>query len=194
MPTPDRTIRALAARGVRGVRFNLRRGLSSSPHEIEIFASRVHDLVGWHTELYVDARELATLRDLVLRLPAVSIDHLGLSGSGLRELIRLAEQGVRVKATGFGRVDFAVPEALRAIHAANPCALMFGTDLPSTRAARPFANEDISLIRETLGESAARLVLWDNARHFYRLPEDLTRSGESFPGHTPGAMGPNARR
>jgi predicted TIM-barrel fold metal-dependent hydrolase len=45
---------------------------------------------------------------------------------------------------------------------------MFGSDLPSTRAPRPFRDSDIDLIVEALGSDAARRVLWDNALAFYR--------------------------
>ncbi len=81
---------------------------------------------------------------------------------------------VRIKACGFGRVDFAVPAVLKDIHAANPDALMFGTDLPSTRAPRPFEPGDIDLVAEALGEAAAQNVLWGNAAAFYRLSSNNT--------------------
>ena len=90
-----------------------------------------------HTELYVDSRVLPELKDVLIRLPAVSIDHLGLSREGFPGLLTLAEKGVRVKATGFGRIDFDPVTALKDLYSANPSALMFGTDLPSTRAPRP---------------------------------------------------------
>jgi len=38
------------------------------------------------------------------------------------------------------------------LYAANPQSLMFGTDLPSTRAARVYEDVDFSLIVATLGE------------------------------------------
>jgi len=44
---------------------------------------------------------------------------------------------------------------------------MVGTDLPSTRAARPFADADFDLIRETLTPEEASAVFWDNAVAFY---------------------------
>ncbi len=166
--TPDREIRRLAAQGVKGVRFNLRRGGSESLDQLETLARRVHELVGWHVELYVEGSDLGDLQDRLLRLPAVSIDHLGMSRDGLPALLALAKQGVKVKATGFGRLDFSVVDALRAIHAANPHALMFGTDLPSTRAQRPFADQDFELLVEALGEGAMDLVCWENGVSFYR--------------------------
>ena len=48
---------------------------------------------------------------------------------------------------------------------------MFGTDLPSTRAARPYEDNDFNLIVETLGESQAGNVFYDNACEFYKLPK-----------------------
>jgi predicted TIM-barrel fold metal-dependent hydrolase len=172
---PDVEIIRLNEKGVRAVRFNLKRGGSESVEHLESFARRVFDLVGWHVELYVDARDLHELQGILLRLPAVSIDHLGLSKEGFPTLLRLAEKGIRVKATGFGRVDFPVGQALQVIHAANPQALMFGTDLPSTRAPRPFEANDISLLVDALGDKGAELVLWMNAAIFYRIPDKSKR-------------------
>jgi predicted TIM-barrel fold metal-dependent hydrolase len=131
-------------------------------------ARRVHELVGWHTELYVDSTELAALFETLVSLPAVSIDHLGLSKAGFPTLLKLVEKGVRVKATGFGRVDFDVRSALADLYAANPRALMFGTDLPSTRAPRPYQDDDYTLVLETLGKERAANVFYKNAVEFYR--------------------------
>jgi len=167
---PDAEIIRLNEKGVRAVRFNLKRGGSESVEYLESFARRVHDLVGWHVELYVDARDLHELQGTILRLPAVSIDHLGLSKKGFPTLLRLAGKGIRIKATGFGRVDFPVRQALQAIYGANPQALMFGTDLPSTRAPRPFEMNDISILVDALGDKGAESALWTNASNFYRLP------------------------
>jgi len=112
---------------------------------------------------------LPEIEQRLLQLPAISIDHLGLSKEGLPSVLRLAEKGVRIKACGFGRVDFPVASTLKDIFAANPHALMFGTDLPSTRAPRPFAASDIELLIDAVGEQGARLALWDNAAAFYRV-------------------------
>jgi len=165
--TSDEKIMRLNADGVRAVRFNLKRGGSENVQHLDRLARRVHELVGWHTELYVDSLELEGLYNTLAALPSVSIDHLGLSGGGFKTLLRLVERGVHVKATGFGRVDFVVPRALKEIYAANPKALMFGTDLPSTRAPRPFLDEDLALVVETLGDAAALKVLYENAVRFF---------------------------
>jgi hypothetical protein len=58
--------------------------------------------------------------------------------SGLLILLRLVAQGVGIQATVFGRVNFDIAIALRELYSANPDALMFGSDLPSTRASAIF--------------------------------------------------------
>ncbi|MDA8427877.1 MAG: amidohydrolase family protein [Geobacteraceae bacterium] len=176
----DQEILDLDGAGVRAVRFNLKRGGSEDVRHLDAMARRVHELAGWHVELYVDARELEGLFDTLVTLPACSIDHLGLAKEGFGTLLQLAERGVRVKATGFGRVDFAVPTALKALYTANPQALMFGTDLPSTRAPRPYSDEDFLLVAETLGEEAARAVFFNNAAEFYRVGLNHSRTKVSL--------------
>jgi hypothetical protein len=93
---------------------------------------------------------------------------------GYPALLRLVEKGVKVKATGFGRVQLDVPTALREISAVDPSALIFGTDLPGTRAERPFEEADTDVIVETLGETLADRVLHENATSWY-LQEDSQR-------------------
>jgi hypothetical protein len=46
---------------------------------------------------------------------------------------------------------------------------MFGTDLPSARAARPYSDRDFQLVIDTLGDEAAERVLYKNAVDFYRI-------------------------
>lgn len=165
----DEEILALDRAGVRAVRFNVRRGGSEALAALESFASRVHELAGWHVELYIDSRALAELEPTLARLPAVSVDHLGLSREGFPALVRLAGRGVRVKATGFSRGDLDVPRALRELAAANADALMFGTDLPSTRAPRPYGDADLRLLLDALDPALARKALLANALGFYRV-------------------------
>jgi predicted TIM-barrel fold metal-dependent hydrolase len=167
--TTDSELLTLDAAGVRAIRFNLKRGGSEDAEHLESFANRVHDLAGWHVELYVDSKELPALYNTLLSLPAVSIDHLGLSREGFPVLLKLAERGVRVKATGFSRVDFDPAAALRELYAANPEALIFGTDLPSTRAPLAYEDSDFILVVDTLGIEAARKIFYCNAASFYRI-------------------------
>lgn len=168
----DEEVLRLNALGVRALRFNLYRGGSAGLRYMQSLASRVYELAGWHIELYLDSADLETLSPTLLALPKVSIDHLGMRKSGFHLLLGLAEQGVGVKATGFGRIDFNAPAAMADIYQANPNVLMFGTDLPSTRAPTPFQESDIECILETLGEEAATRVLSKNALQFYKVLVD----------------------
>lgn len=163
----DEDIIALDDAGVRALRFNLRRSAIDMT-QLAIQAQRAYDLVGWHAEFYVDASLLMSLEPVFAKLPALSVDHLGMSSEGLPYMLNLVDRGARVKATGFGRVDIDdVPDALRRIHAVNPKALMFGSDLPGTRARRPFEASDLDVIAEAVGEDLDA-VLSTNALGWYR--------------------------
>ncbi len=164
----DTEIRYLDAAGVRALRFNLARGGSAGIQDLERLARRVFDLAGWPIELDVDSTTLAELFPLLSRLPALSIDHLGLRQAGFSNLLRLVEQGAKVKASGFGRLDFDPLQAMRKIAELNPAALMFGTDLPSTRAPRPFDQGDVARIREHFPAQWLDGLLYRNALAFYR--------------------------
>ena len=173
---PDEEILALDRQGVRAVRFNIRRGGSATLDQIEPLGRRVFDLAGWHVELYIDAADLPELMPVLSGLPKASIDHLGLSEAGLPHLLRLVERGVKVKATGFGRLDFDPLDALRRIQTENPNALMFGTDLPSTRAKRPFRTEDIDLILRNFSTEDSARILRKNAAAFYGISLEHTQA------------------
>ncbi len=166
--TPDDEILALNKAGVRGTRFNLKRGVAESLDDLENFAKRIYELAGWHIELYIDSKELAGLKQRLLKLPSVSIAHFGLSAEGFPELLALAEKGVRVKATGYGRVDFPIAPALKDLTSANPDILMFGSDLPCTRTPHLYSDEDFMLVIDTLGPELAQKVFYDNAAAFYK--------------------------
>jgi len=166
--TSDTEIHELDRAGVRAVRFNLKRGGSAGVADLRAFGQRVHDIARWHVELYVDGRDLPDLFNALVSLPVVVIDHLGLSRTGLETLLRLVERGAYVKATGFGRLDFQPGPVLRQVAQVNPHALLFGTDLPSTRAPRPFQEQDLHLIMESLEPELADKAFYDNAVSLYR--------------------------
>jgi len=165
----DDELLRLDTAGVRAVRFNIARGGSEQIHHLPTMAQRIFDLVGWHVELYVRSCDLPELYPVLIALPSVSIDHLGLTREGFPTLLKLVERGARVKATGFGRVDFDVKTALREIDSADPGALMFGTDLPSTRASRAYLDDDFRLVIDALGTARTNDIFFDNAARFYRL-------------------------
>lgn len=86
-----------------------------------------------------------------------------------REVAGLDVRGGFVKATGFGRLDFEVAPVLQRLVAEISAGVVFGTDLPSTRAKRRFAASDVDLVRETLGEALAARVLHENGRAIHRI-------------------------
>ncbi|MGC0365652.1 putative TIM-barrel fold metal-dependent hydrolase [Rhodococcus sp. 27YEA15] len=194
LDTTDADIVALDSIGVRGVRFNLRRG-ATDLRLLSDLANRAFDLVGWHAEFYVDATLLLSLEPVFAKLPAVSIDHLGMSTRGLPYLLNLVDRGVRVKATGFGRTTISdVGTVLRQIHAVNPEALMFGTDLPGSRARRAFETHDLDVIADAVGDDLPA-VLGGNARSWYRCMraseaglDGAAQTSTTAPSHSPAAI------
>jgi len=167
----DREIQDLAAAGVRAMRFNMFRGRIDSVDEVVALATRAHAVAGWHAEIYADAAALAPHVDRLAKLPQIVIDHLGMTEEGLPVVLDLVAAGARIKASGFGRVKMNVPAALERIATKEPEALVFGTDIPSTRAERPFAPSDIDLVERTLGGDIASRVFWGNAIALYRVKD-----------------------
>lgn len=165
----DEEVIELDRAGIRAVRFNVLRGGSEDIQKLESMAKRIYDLTKWHVELYIDSQMLTEHMDVLEQLPKYSIDHLGLSKSGLENLYQAVEKGARVKAAGFTRCDFDVLPALKQIHSINPDALMFGTDLPGTRAPRPFNLEDLSIIKDNFDQKDVEKIVWSNAAEFYGI-------------------------
>ena len=166
---PDAEITRLGKLGVRAVRFNVFRGRIDSVDDIVALATRVHAVAGWHSEIYADAAALAPHVDKLAKLPQLCVDHLGMTETGVPALLDLVAAGCKVKATGFGRVKLDVPKTLEAVARKNPNALVFGTDIPSTRAQRPFMVSDIDLIEKVIGPELARKAFWDNPLALYRV-------------------------
>jgi len=165
----DAEITRLTRLGVRALRFNMFRGRIDSVDDLVALATRAHAVGGWHAEIYADAAALAPHTARLAKLPQIAVDHLGMTEAGLPALLDLVAAGAKVKATGFGRAKMDVPRALERIAAKSPTALVFGTDIPSTRAERPFQSSDIDLIERVLGPQLAAQVLWDNAIKLYRV-------------------------
>jgi predicted TIM-barrel fold metal-dependent hydrolase len=168
---PDGEIKDLASIGVRALRFNMFRGRIDSVDEVVSLATRAHAAGGWHAEIYADAAALKPHIDRLARLPQLVIDHVGMTAEGLPVVLDLVAAGAKVKASGFGRVKLDVSKALEQIAAKNPAALVFGSDIPSTRAARPFMPSDIALIEQVLGPELAAKVFWDNGLALYRVAD-----------------------
>lgn len=165
--TSDDEIISLHRSGVRAVRFNLYRGGSETLNNLESLANRVHDLTNWHIELYINSVNLKSIMPYLLRLPKICIDHLGLTSDGFNDLLKLVGNGAHVKATRFSLLNFDIKKTMRTIYNTNPGSLLFGTDLPSTRAPRLINNEDLNLFVDTFNESELTKVMYSNAFGLY---------------------------
>lgn len=168
--TVDSELDKLHEAGVRAIRFNLKRGGSESIEHLAGLANRVYERYQWHTELYIDSKDLADLENTLRSLPKVSIDHFGLSKSGFEQVLRHLANGGWVKATGFSRIDFDPVWAAKKLLEVNPEHVVFGTDLPGTRAPKPFTHQDIELLREDLSAEQLENLLFRNAQLLYQLP------------------------
>lgn len=153
--------------GVVAVRFNIKRGGSERIKHLISLSNKLFDEFGWHTELYVHSNDLEDLEPSLSQIPQYSIDHLGLSKKGLPSLYRCLENGAMVKATGFGRIDFEVIPVMKKIMTINPNSLMFGTDLPSTRAKMPFSENDLELIKDHFSDEDRHKILYQNGFDWY---------------------------
>src|SRR4029079_7333575 len=136
--------------------FNVFPGRIDSVDEIAALATRCHSVAGWHSEIYADAAALKPHIDKLSKLPQLCVDHLGMTEEGIPALLDLVAAGCKLKATGCGRVKTDVPKALEAVAKKSPSALVFGTDIPSTRAQRPFQASDIDLVEKVLGPELAK--------------------------------------
>jgi predicted TIM-barrel fold metal-dependent hydrolase len=168
---PDAEIAKLGKLGVRAVRFTLYRGAIDNVDDIVALAKRCHAVAGWHAEIYADAATLKPHVEKLSKLPQLCIDHLGMTQAGVPVLLDLVAAGCKVKATGFGRVKLDVPKTLEQVAAKNPNALVFGTDIPSTRAERPFMPSDIELVEKVLGPALAAKAFWDNPLALYKVKQ-----------------------
>jgi predicted TIM-barrel fold metal-dependent hydrolase len=195
--TTDTMLNDMHDAGIRGVRVNLESYGESDPaiagRHLQHAAGRVARL-GWHVQTYTNLAVLAALHDTILQLPTtLVIDHfgrpkasLGTAQPGFAEILALLRSGkVYVKISAPYRIsqqpDYsdAVPVA-RAMIAANPDRVVWGTDWPHPGAAErnpaviePFRPEDDGHALNRLADgtqSAAELkkILVDNPARLYQ--------------------------
>ncbi|MHC5250658.1 amidohydrolase family protein [Enterococcus sp. LJL90] len=157
--------------GIRGIRFNLYRGITENLTEIEYFSKKVFDLLGWHTEFYLNLDTSTTeLDNLILSLPKASVDHIGMGRNSEEKLKKFISNGIPIRVTGFGRVEYSFKEIsllLPRLYAENPSGLLFGTDLPSTRSRKKFSLTDIELLKNIFSEIELENLLVNNGKRWY---------------------------
>jgi predicted TIM-barrel fold metal-dependent hydrolase len=179
----ERELNELHRGGVRGVRFNFVRHLGGAP-DAEVFR-RVLDRIkefGWHVVLHLDAADIVPLSDMIRALPVpFVIDHMGRvdAASGIdqpafRALLELTRrEQCWVKVSGSERIsrfpfDDAVPIA-RALIAAAPDRVLWGTDFPHPNLKQPVDEADLVDLLPNIAESEAarRRLLIENPARLY---------------------------
>lgn len=153
---------------VRAVRFNLFRGMTGQNFDrMLLLSERVFNKFGWHTEIYMDARKVEDLYPFLSKIPKLVIDHLGMNEVESDKIRLLVENGTIFKATGFGRINMHPIPVMKEMIAINPGSVIFGTDLPGTRARRPIQHADIELIESNFTEKECQLIFKETAEKLY---------------------------
>jgi predicted TIM-barrel fold metal-dependent hydrolase len=153
--TSDAALHEMRAAGIRGVRINLETAGETDPalarKKLNEAAARVAPL-GWHVQTYARLSVIAALEHDMARLPVpLVIDHFGgaaaaggIDQPGFSALLALVRSGnAHVKISGAYRSSDKAPDygdvapLARALIAANPDRIVWGTDWPHPHAPRP---------------------------------------------------------
>lgn len=182
--TPEATLREMHAAGVRGVRLtdrDLTGGVTVD--QMEAVAERIGPF-GWHIQVQYNVTERPEMAERIARCPVpVVIDHMGrcpaargVGDPGMQGLLALLRDGgCWVKLSGaYYLSDEATPYAdvapiARALIAANPDRLVWGTDWPHPGADRPPNCGDLMDLLGLWTADAAlhRRILVDNPARLY---------------------------
>ncbi|WFU78712.1 amidohydrolase family protein [Bradyrhizobium sp. CIAT3101] len=146
--TTEAELDAMHAAGFRGIRINLATdGVNNPDVGRARFTAAVERMTarGWHVQLYTTLSMISAIRDLVLASPVPAVfDHfggleasLGLEQPGFADLVALVKSGkAYVKISGAYRSSNLAPDYqdmlpyARALIAANPDRIVWGTDWP----------------------------------------------------------------
>ena len=198
--TPEADLDVMGRAGIRGIRLNLATVGQSDPQVARrLFQSAVDRVrrLKWHIQIYADLPVIAGIHDLVESSPVpVVFDHFGgaqasfgLTQPGWPELVELVRSGkAYVKLSAAYRVSTQPPDYsdvapfAKALVAANPDRILWGTDWPHTNSnsSRPatevtplLAIDDARLLNQFAAwvpDAALRkLILVDNPARLYRF-------------------------
>jgi 2-pyrone-4,6-dicarboxylate lactonase len=182
---PRAELQRLDALGVRGVRFVSSGHRGALPRLPSRLPEAVADL-GWHVQFYPAGDDLLQHADTLLALPnAIVLDHFaaipaagGVEQPAFQRLLRMLETGrVWVKLSGPMRCTpgdmpyDAVTPLARALAAANPQRLLWGSDWPHVNMnGRQMPNDGdlFDLLADWVPDAATRTrILVDNPRSLY---------------------------
>ena len=184
----DAELGALAAAGIRGLRFTQHdpKTAVTTPAMIEPLARRIAEL-GWHTQLHMRGDQLLEIADLVRRLPGtIVIDHMGrvpqpdgIAHAAFMLVRRLLESGrAWVKLSGAyldtreGSPAYSdVSRVARELARIAPDRLVWGSDWPhpTEREAKPDDAALFDLLHDWCDgdEALARRILVENPAALY---------------------------
>ena len=153
--TPESDLNAMGRAGVRGIRLNLATGGINDPdvgrRRFQAAVERVKNR-NWHIQMYTNLAMILAIKDLVAASPVpVVVDHfggaqaeLGLQQPGFADLVGLVRSGqAYVKISGAYRASKLAPDytdvvpLARALIAANPDRIVWGTDWPHPNSTTP---------------------------------------------------------
>ena len=180
----SRKLAVLHDAGFRGVRFNLLYAGGLAIDAVETVAAKIAPL-GWHLQFLFDVRDLPDVASRLRALPTeIVFDHMGHMSvarggahPGFRALLSLLADGACwVKLSGAYRItETGAPFAdttpfARALLAANPEQLVWGTDWPhpGLKSDMPDDGDLLDLLDGSLPDAATRkAVLADNPARLY---------------------------
>lgn len=178
-------LETLHAKGARGIRINPLFDPAASMDGLNALGGKLAEL-GWHIQILVDVSQVDGLEALAGGLPVpVVFDHMGhvpagqaLCDPGFRALLRLLEAGrAWVKLSGAYRItgEQAAPygdvaPVARALAAANPENLVWGSDWPHPQIPVPMPNDGplLDMLADWIPDNATRnRILADNPARLY---------------------------
>ncbi|MBL6457974.1 amidohydrolase family protein [Belnapia sp. T6] len=178
-------LRAMAARGACGVRFNAVSGNGTPLEQLEALGECLAEL-GWHLQLYAHPTEMLALEPVLARLPCllvidhmggVKVDQQGPEHPAFRALLRLLEGGAWAKLCGYRSSAAGAPYGdvagmARAMIAAAPERCVWGTDWPHPSLSSPEEVPDDGVLMDALGDWAPgaaqrQAILVDNPARLY---------------------------
>jgi predicted TIM-barrel fold metal-dependent hydrolase len=178
--TPDSALEAMNRAGFRGVRINLgtaAQGDASLGRRFRASVSRVKKH-NWHIQMYVSLAVLSSIKDLVQASPVpVVFDHFGgveaakgMGQPGFSDLVELVRSGkAYVKISGAYRASTEAPDYrdvapfAKALIAANPDRILWGTDWPHPNSTTPEGHdktEVTALFQIDDGALLNQLAVW----------------------------------
>jgi predicted TIM-barrel fold metal-dependent hydrolase len=184
-------LRAWHAAGVRGLRANEFRRDGKAYYQNGVRLAEIEPLLplmadlGWHLQLWIDARDLPELAPSLARVPVpVVVDHMGrmehrhgTAHPGFQALVHGVAQGrLWTKLSGTYRLGATAPDYAQArpfheaLVAANPRNLVWGSDWPHPRPEGPVpdAARLLAVFLEWTGDAGLRqAILVDNPGRLY---------------------------